>query len=167
MAIPKPDKSTPIVDTDQRSVLQSWFDFFGYLESQAKSFAASIVSLAASIAGYEAAWTVYNPAVTASSGTFTSVSATGSFLTIGKLVHYTCTITITTVGTAAGSIVLPLPAGTAVRNAVGMGMASNLGKSVGYRILATGSSGDMTFYDNSSAIAAGNVIIVTGIYERA
>lgn len=111
------------------------------------------------------AWTTYTPTITASSGAFTSVSASGSFLTIGKLVHYTCTVTITTVGTAAGSIVLPLPTGTAVRNAVGMGTASNLGKSVGYRILASGSSGDIAFYDNTSAIAAGNVIIVTGIYE--
>lgn len=126
----------------------------------------NIATNTADIAAIKAAWTTYTPTVTASSGTFTTVSAAGSYLTIGKLVHFTCTITITTVGTAAGAIVLPLPVGTTARAASVFGLAHNLGKSVGYRLLNADTTGNISFYDNTSAIAAGNVIVVTGIYEQ-
>lgn len=55
------------------------------------------------------AWTTYTPTVTAGSGTFTTVSATGSSKTIGKTVFFHLAIIITTVGTASGQIIATLP----------------------------------------------------------
>jgi len=49
MAIPKPDKNTPLLEADPKSCGQAWFDFFGYVDAQIKSFIASIASLTASI----------------------------------------------------------------------------------------------------------------------
>ena len=41
MAVPKPDKSTPLLEADPKSCAQSWFDFFGYIDAQIKSLVAS------------------------------------------------------------------------------------------------------------------------------
>jgi len=32
--VPRPDKSTPLLEDDGRSINQAWFDFFGYLEAR-------------------------------------------------------------------------------------------------------------------------------------
>lgn len=55
------------------------------------------------------AWTSYTPTVTSSSGTATTVSATGRYKQIGKTVFLTISVTITAVGTAAGQIFATLP----------------------------------------------------------
>lgn len=60
-----------------------------------------------------AAFASYSPTVTATSGTFTTVSASGSFKQIGKLVFVKITITITTIGTAAGRLKVTTPTTTA------------------------------------------------------
>lgn len=62
------------------------------------------------------AWTAYTPTVTASTGTFTTVSATGRYCRIGKIVIVSVAVTITTNGTAAGSIVFTLPSGLTSAN---------------------------------------------------
>jgi hypothetical protein len=31
---PRPDKSTPLLDVDGRTMNQAWFDFLGYLDSR-------------------------------------------------------------------------------------------------------------------------------------
>lgn len=31
---PRPDKSTPVLEADGKSINQAWFDYFGYLDSQ-------------------------------------------------------------------------------------------------------------------------------------
>jgi hypothetical protein len=62
------------------------------------------------------AWTSYTPTITASSGTFNSVSATGAYKTIGKTVHVRVEISIgasTGNGTAAGLIYFTLPVNVA------------------------------------------------------
>lgn len=48
-----------------------------------------------------AAWTTYTPTVTAQSGTFTTVSAAGRYIRIGKLCIVNISITVTNNGTAA------------------------------------------------------------------
>lgn len=45
MAIPKPDKNTPLLEADPKSCGQAWFDFFGYVDAQIKS----LIALAATI----------------------------------------------------------------------------------------------------------------------
>lgn len=51
----------------------------------------------------------YTPTVTASVGTFTTVSATGVYTKIGRVCWYTVIIVITTNGTAAGLVRATLP----------------------------------------------------------
>ena len=50
-----------------------------------------------------------NPSITATTGTFTSVSCTLDYVKVGKHVSCSFSITVTTNGTAAGVIKLPLP----------------------------------------------------------
>lgn len=113
------------------------------------------------------AWTTYTPAITSTVGTFTTVSATGGFYVIGKLVHFSVTISVTTVGTASGRINLPIPTGTAIRNfsAHGSETASTL-KGISYEVQSGATTGLVTFYDGTFPGASGNTIIVTGIYEQ-
>jgi len=56
-----------------------------------------------------AAWTSYTPTVTATTGTFTTVSASGKYTRIGKLCTVQFRVTITNNGTAAGQIVVSAP----------------------------------------------------------
>ena len=54
-------------------------------------------------------WISYTPTVTASSGTFTTVSGAGEYIRIGKVCTVHFIITITTNGTAGGSVLFTLP----------------------------------------------------------
>jgi hypothetical protein len=64
---------------------------------------------------------IWTPTVTASSGTFTTVSASGSYHKVGDSVYlYEIEVVITTAGTAAGSIVVTLPF-TQSTNSMGYG----------------------------------------------
>ena len=56
-----------------------------------------------------AAWTSWTPTITANSGTFTTVSSFGTYKRIGKVCFVRQTITITTNGTAAGTVNSTLP----------------------------------------------------------
>jgi hypothetical protein len=55
------------------------------------------------------AYNNYTPIITAGSGAFTTVSATGRFFQFGKFVHCNIRINITTNGTAAGYVLATLP----------------------------------------------------------
>lgn len=55
------------------------------------------------------AWAAYTPSVSAGSGSFTSVSATGAYLQMGKTVFVRLHVNITTNGSAAGSVSAGLP----------------------------------------------------------
>lgn len=55
------------------------------------------------------AFTSYTPTITAGSGTFTTVSATGKYKRVGKLCFVQQVITITTNGTAGTSLLATLP----------------------------------------------------------
>lgn len=54
----------------------------------------------------EGTWT---PVITASAGTFTSVAGSGTYTKIGRAVHITVSINITTLGTAAGGLIFTSP----------------------------------------------------------
>ena len=57
------------------------------------------------------AWTSYTPTVTASSGTYTAASATGSHMVAGGICHFRIKVTITTKGTGSLCVVtLPFAA---------------------------------------------------------
>lgn len=111
------------------------------------------------------AWTSYTPTVTANTGTFTSVSATGAYKTIGKTVFFRQNITITTVGTASGSVNATLPTGVS-GNCVASGRFSNDGKALSVSL--TGSPTGYSFstlYDGTFPFTNGSVLSVSGVYE--
>jgi len=59
------------------------------------------------------AWTAYTPSISATSGSFTTVSTSGRWKAIGKTAFVSIQITITTNGTAAGAILVGLPSAAA------------------------------------------------------
>ena len=56
-----------------------------------------------------AAWTTYTPTLSAQSGTFTSATATGRYIRIGKLCIVQNRVSITTNGTAAQAVAVTAP----------------------------------------------------------
>lgn len=113
------------------------------------------------------AWSLYVPTVTAGSGAFTTVSATGRWKAIGKTVFFQISITITTNGTAAANIVatLPVTAGAGVYAAIGRETA---GQTAIDGIIATASTTvSIRKYDASYPGATGAVLNMSGCYESA
>lgn len=110
----------------------------------------------------EGTWT---PTVTAASGTFTTVSASGFYTKIGRIVSFSMSIVITDAGTAAGNMTATLPFAATSINAIASGR----------EIAATGSGCQGTIssgfsnciiqrYDTVSIIGSGRTVIVTGTY---
>ena len=110
-------------------------------------------------------WTSYAPVLSSGSGTFVNATASGKYKKIGNLVFVTMTITITDKGTAAGDIGALLPINCSTANIFSAnGRESGLtGKNI------TGIVGttkvQLWFYDNTTAISNGNVIIISFFYE--
>lgn len=112
------------------------------------------------------AWTTYAPTPTAASGSFTTVSAAGAYLAIGKLVHFCLTITITTAGTAAGAIICALPTGTTARaSMLPVGETAVAGTCGVARIGSGATTMVIVRYDAGTLIANGHVLSMGGIYE--
>lgn len=117
------------------------------------------------------AFTSYTPTLTPGSGAFTSATVAGKYKRIGKVCVVKIVVTITTAGTAAGTINVTLPftsvndgdayaAGTFRENAATGVMG------VG-RVLANSSSCVIAKYDDTSFIASSRTIVGTIIYEVA
>ena len=120
------------------------------------------------------AWTSFTPTVTAATGTLTTVTATGQYQTIGKMVIALFQITLTNAGTGSGSLNSTLPVNAVTGNVSGRySCYGNERDATGKAI--TGSISVSTdpnrclfrFYDFTTCIATGNVIIATVIYEVA
>jgi hypothetical protein len=109
------------------------------------------------------AWTAYTPTITAGAGTFTSVSATGRFKTIGKTVFIQIDIAITSNGTAASDVLATLPV-AAFSNAVLVGRAANVSGKI-LQGLLNGSQAAIVNYDNSYPGATGEALHLSGVYE--
>jgi hypothetical protein len=110
------------------------------------------------------AWSSYTPSLSPFSGTFTDVTATGKYKTIGKTTHVHIEITVTTNGTAAGYIAATLP------NTANM-PAAFYGRSNGGRQLqGIGASGlgfiSIFAYDNTYPAASGELLYINGTYEN-
>jgi hypothetical protein len=109
--------------------------------------------------------TGYTPTVTATSGSFTTASASGRYFQIGKLTFFEVTVTITTVGMATGGVVVTLP--TSINSGSGVVVFSGRENGVSGKMLqAYGSSSSVTIvnYDGTSPIAAGTSPVVSGVY---
>jgi hypothetical protein len=117
------------------------------------------------MAGY-GVWTDYTVTpITATAGTPTSVSAVGKYVKIGKTVHIRVVITVTTKGTAAGSIIGALPI-SVVERSVGLAADYNAGAPMGFASF-TGGSFYLVKYDATTFWADGAKVTLTGTYEVA
>lgn len=112
------------------------------------------------------AWTSYTPTVTAGSGTFTSVAATGFYKQIGKTVHFTASITITTIGSAGTSVLATLPVTASANKFMVSGReTASTGLMVQGFINASATQVLVQKYDGTFLGANGYVITVSGTYE--
>ena len=115
------------------------------------------------------AWTPFTPTITATSGTFTTTSAAGRYKTIGKTVFVEFEVTITTVGTASGIVVATLPM-TAATTASGYGYVlagqrANDDASLTAAVNSNATAANISLYTGATAIGAGNILIISGVYE--
>ena len=120
---------------------------------------------AVAASGLAAAWTAYTPTVTAASGTFTTVSASGRYLNIGKLTFVQINVVVTTNGTAAGNVQATLP-NTAFNTNYVM---------TGREILITGKQLEVVTsttkvlifnYDGTYPAGSGYSLMISGCYEN-
>lgn len=112
-----------------------------------------------------AAWTAYTPTITSSAGTPTTVSGAGRYKQIGKTVFFSINVTVTTKGTAAGSMRATLPISASQTISV-KSFDNNTGASGGGSIF----NGAPTFvgafkYDATTWWADGASVIISGLYE--
>jgi hypothetical protein len=102
----------------------------------------------------------FTPTVTASSGTFTSVSGTGRYTKVGRQVFISGEVTITTAGTAVGGILVTLPFTNAASiAAIGVCRERALTGVMATAQLASGGAQiSIIKYDNTTIIASGNIV---------
>lgn len=113
------------------------------------------------------AWVSSTPTVSASSGTFTSVTAAMRHGVIGKTVHFMVTITLTTVGTGSGiRCTLPVTAQSAA-GTIGGYRESAVGGLTGTVSIATTGIFILHEYDNTQTLSNGMVFQCYGTYESA
>ena len=117
------------------------------------------------------AYTAYTPTITASSGTFTTVSGAGYWTQVNKVVFGYVTIAITNNGTASGAVLFTLP--TATRNTYTGGSSIGFGRegastgnalNVDWRSITGGA---ITNYNNAYPGASGYSLRINFIYEAA
>lgn len=115
------------------------------------------------------AFTTYTPTIAAVAGTFTTATAAGHYLLLGKLLILTLTATITTVGSGTGGFTLTLPASlTALTNQAAFGSELVItAKAVRGFILASAGTIKFAYYDNSDPDASSAVFAMTAILEVA
>jgi hypothetical protein len=181
LATPAVEDIIPIVDDvagtpiTKKSTLQAIFDLFKDLaitltnktltspklnEDVALTSTATELNL---LHGKLGAWTAITPTPTATAGTFTTASSTTRHIQIGKIVFIYITVNITTNGTAADAINVPLPV-TPKSTSFLVGREGNVtGKMVNATLTSTNAV--IRFYDNSYPGADGASISLSGCYE--
>lgn len=115
------------------------------------------------------AWTTYTPIVTAGSGVFTTVSATGRWKSLGKTIFIEINVTDTLNGSAGGFIIATLPIVPVLNNSFALsgfnGTTANL--CAGNVSTAGGGTVNIFKYDGTFPIATGQNVWVSGVYESA
>jgi hypothetical protein len=117
------------------------------------------------------AWTSYTPTVTATSGSITTYSAAGWYSQSGKTVVAQARVTITTVGTAAGTMVVTLPITAATGTSkewIGAALEGQTTGASGWASVLSGAgSVNIRSYNFGTFFGTGNQIIFTVVYEVA
>lgn len=112
---------------------------------------------------YAGAYGTWVPTITAETGTFTTVSSSGAqFTQIGRLVLWAVNFTITTAGTANNGFRFTLPH-TPSSTHLGNGRCSTTGFELHVTHIGSGVA-QVNKYDNTTTIASGNNLQVSGHY---
>lgn len=115
-------------------------------------------------------WTSFTPTITATTGTFTSVAASGKWKQFGKLIMVRYSVTITTIGSAAGRMLVPFPTGSdagSPNSATVVGQNQTSHKTVSGVVFDSTSSFSVTLYDGTFPGTTGETIVLAGFYELA
>lgn len=112
------------------------------------------------------AWTAYAPAITAATGAFTTVSATGRYKQIGKTVFVQISIVDTANGTAATNAVSTLPVPASVAALYSLSGINSAGAAITCLIVATNQL-NIFKYDTTFPLGTGQQLWITGVYEAA
>lgn len=134
----------PVVQENGRASLR-WYEFFADKD----------------------AYKPYTPTITASSGTFTTVAGAGHHKKKGRTVFFNVVITITTVGTAAGAVLVPLPFTSASHAQVLSGRETQAGNAINGYIPASSSQMEILRYDANTIAASSRTLVISGSYESA
>lgn len=111
------------------------------------------------------AWSTYTPTVTATVGTFTTVSGAGRYKKIGKTVFWSVLVTVTTKGTAATGMTIDLPTGsTAVAFSPFPGNNPNTGTACA--CYANASATTAFFAPPGGTFFDGNTYAAGGVFEQ-
>lgn len=167
-ATPVDADELPLVDSAASNVLKrlTWANLKAtlksYFDTLYQPLAAALTALSSATTG---AWTAFAPTVTASSGTFTTVSASGSYARFGNVVFFQMTITITTAGTATGTLRATLP--TTANSVATFAGRENTG--TGFMVQGNVSAASNVLsimkYDNTTIIADTRAVRISGTYE--
>lgn len=109
-----------------------------------------------------AAWGTYTPSLSCNSGTFTSASAAGRFLTVGKVTFLNINITITTNGSCANFGTVSLPATPNALTFIG-------GRSSNGNLVGGAASGTNLNYSGATGLYVGGdgtTVTLSGSYEN-
>ena len=143
--------------------------YYSWFRSLFDTIASIVSALAAQFPAGVAntAWTTYTPTVTSGGGTITTKTATGTYFQIGKIVFLEFTVTITTVGTATGDLIVTVPVTPVARDQFIGGVETVVGNSMTGAIMASDLKAHITRYDTTTIIFAGRTIVCAGFYEAA
>jgi hypothetical protein len=112
------------------------------------------------------AWTAYTPTITAGSGSFTTVSASGRYKTVGKYCSFSVDIVCTSVGTAGAYINMPLPNSLNPKiNCTMAGINRSSGAAVTVLAYAASNTANLFLYNGTFPITSGQTITVSGTFE--
>lgn len=107
-------------------------------------------------------WTSYTPSVTTSSGSFTTVSASGVYKRIGRTVFFSVVVHITTNGTAVG-VTVANPINSNGVSASAYGRETAVGGKMLQAVINTTNT-NIYNYDNTNPNVNGSNLVVSGFY---
>lgn len=134
-------------------------------------FAAGQILTAANMNSIGAAWETWTPTITASAGTFTTVTVNkAKYCQIQKTVICYIDFTITTIGTASGIPIFTVPiTQTTVQNggALGSWRETNVSGETGVVTWQSTTTAGLQRYDNAAVLTASDRYTATFTYEAA
>lgn len=110
------------------------------------------------------AWTDYTPTVTTGSGSFTTVSASGSYRLVGKTLSIRIIITLNNVGTAT-DVSVSLPFSAKYLSVISGSDSAVNGKGVNAVVAAGGTKALVKASDGTSPLTNGFVLVLGGEYQ--